>query len=190
MSDVAWTAIEDGVMAWVQSSSGLTARHVTWDYWKGPRPAAPLVELSIPDDRLIGEPWRIKDDAPDPAPGAEIRVRSRGHRELQLVIQVFGDTDSGNTSRPILSRIISSLDLFITSLDAAGVGVGDVGPIQMISGRKGGVLEPRSRCQVTLHVGSEVEGRTTFIERVQIKVTADLPPDTQLPDLWIPDPPP
>lgn len=177
MSEVAWTEIENALWTWVQASSGLAQSQVVWGYFKAPRPAAPFVELDVTEVDAIGEDWRVFDDAPDPAPGADLRVRHQGHRQVKLTIQAYGNTDAGDTAWPILSAVASALPIYENDIDAAGAGIGDLDPIRTNQGRKGGVLEPRSEWGLMLHVMSELESRTTYIERVSLTVNVDgLPP--------------
>lgn len=186
-AETQWATIESAVRAVVVSGTQVDDYRVFWDYHsQAPRPAPPCVELALDDLKMEGEDWVEYDDAPDPTPGAEVRVRVRGHRTVSLTIQAYGVFGHGNTAFKILSRFISSLALTQTNLDDAGVGLGDVGPVQSVGGKKGGVLEPRARCRLELYVASELEGRTTYIERFHLEVTVG--PVTQT--LWIPDPPP
>jgi hypothetical protein len=178
--DVTWDTVQAGIAKWLRDVTGLTQRHVVWDFWKVPRPAAPFIEMSIQEISAVGEDWVVYDDAPDPQPGAELRATAYGFRELKLVLQAFGQTDAGSVAWPLLTRVVGSIPLFQADLDDAGAGVGDAGPVTSVEGRKGGILEPRARCEITLSVMSRLESRTTYIQSFEARVRGPVPIDIDI----------
>lgn len=182
MSDDAdWDTIETAIADWVLFGSQLPVGHVIWDYQQGVRPACPFMEMNLSEiEGQDAEDWVIYDNAPDPVPGAELRVRVRGHRSLQLTLQCYEEPSHQRPGWKTLSRTITSLALKYGALDGAGVGVGDIGPVQSISGSKGGTLEPRARCRVEIYVGVELESRETYIQTVQMRVHSSPGGDTNL----------
>lgn len=179
-AEVTWEAIEDSIFTWVSQGSGLPVSKVVWGYFKAPRPAAPLVEMTIVEIDSVGDDWVDYRDAPDPEPGADLAVVYRGHRTFQLKLKAFGDTDAGDTSWPILSAVRSALPRFETAIDEAGAGIGEIGAIRAVPGSKGGVLEPRAEWEITMHAGSLTESRTTFIERLELTVHVQGLPDADV----------
>jgi hypothetical protein len=177
---IAWTTVENALHAWIVAATGLAATSVTGN--GGPRPPMPYIVMQLAGPRPIGHDWRVYDDAPDPQPGAELRVRAQGHRMARLQLQCFAGEDSGNEAVRVLSDAISALSLHVHDLDVAGIGIGDVAPIQLIEGRRGGILDPRAVCEIELHLGSEVEGRETYIERLQLVATEHTTGHTE--ELW------
>lgn len=177
MSDDAdWDTIEAAIADWVLFGSQLGVGHVIWDYQHGVRPACPFIEMSLSEiEQQNSEDWLVYDDAPDPAPGAELRVRVRGYRSLQLTLQCYEEPTHQRPGWKTLSRTITSLALKYPDLDFAGVGIGDIGAVQSISGAKGGTLEPRARCRVQVYVGAELESRETYIQTVQMRVHSTPP---------------
>ena len=119
--------------------------------------------------------------------GEELTVKARGHRTATLVLQAFGATGIGEGAVPILVDVEAALALHEYALDLAGVGIGNSGAVLLIEGRRGGILEPRARCEIQLHLASELEARETYIERVQVTIT-ETPHGANL-ELWTPSPP-
>lgn len=190
MSAIAWTAIENALHAWLCAATGLAATSVIWADQGGPQPAAPYIALKITDTRAVGREWLVRDDAPDPVQGAELRVRARGHRTARLEMQCFGALKSARAAAILLEDALAALPLHTADIDAAGCGLGQSTPVQMLEGRRGSLLEPRAICELALHVGSEMEARTSYIERAQVCVAplgGDPDPDLEV---WVPDPPP
>lgn len=188
MRRVNWSAIENALHAWVVAATNLAASAVIWGYTGAPRPTAPYIAMSLDTLGQIGHDWVVYDDAPAPVlDGAELRARARGHRTARLQLQCFAVEGSEHAAVALLDRALTGLSLYATALDAAGVGLGDVSPIQLVEGRRGSLLEPRAITDVGLHLASELEGRETYIERVQI--TLDVPTVGEV-ETWIPDAPP
>lgn len=172
MSAIDWTTIEDAIWDCVKLGSGLGDNQIVWDYYKAPRPIATFVELGITEVERVGMDWRVTDDAPDPAPGVELRVRTQGHRMFRLTVQVFGATDAGNVALPIMTDILSVVEASSYELDLGGAGLSESGSATLVQGKRGGILEPRARCEFTFHTTAEVESRQTYIETIDLTITA------------------
>src|SRR5262249_15849004 len=132
-----------------------------------------------------------KDDAPDAIEGAEVRIRSFGHRTVSLKMQCFAPDRSGTAALELLEDVLSGVTLHEDDLDDAGVGIGTIRPGQFRRGQGGTISEPRAVAEVVLHLGSEVESRNTYIERVQMRVHPQSPTGVDLDEVevWSPDPP-
>ena len=104
-----------------------------------------------------------------PAPGAELRSRALGMRTAKLMIHGFGQS-----AVRALVDVVSGLELHIAALDAAGVGIGDIDPVQQIpmpTASGGATLEREAVTGVMMHLASELESRQTYVERVQLTLT-------------------
>lgn len=163
---IAWDTIRPAIQKWIAAASGRDVNHVIWADDGGDQPDPPYISLSLPATTSHGTDWRVYDDAPEdpPAAGAELRVRSQGMRSTVLTVQCYCAPKTTNQASAMLEDVVGSIALNADELDAAGFGFGDVGPIRAINGSRNGVLEPRAIVEITLHMGSEIESRTTFIE--------------------------
>ena len=192
MTAIAWTNIENAVHDWVRQSSDLDAENIIWDYQMGKRPSMPYIELAIEEFGGRGDDWRSRsyDSGED-----KLILKSHGHRVISLVIQCFGRpvdrTSSPVPAMPILSEVISAIDLHAYGLDIAGVGVGTVGKVQSVPGHRGNILEPRARVDVQLHVASNLEVHVDYVKRFQITTTAKNVEGSTLEvnEQWVPDAP-
>lgn len=183
MSAIAWTTIENAILAWVMAASGLPERLIRWEWQRGERPAETYIVLQIDDVMKVGRDWKVVDDAPVPVAGAELRVRSFGHRVGTLRMQCFlGRGDTADLTVKILVDVVSELEAHVYDLDLNGVGIGDVSPVRLAVGGRKTTLDARSIVEFGLHFGSVAESRSTYIERMQVTVNGS--------ELWVPDPPP
>lgn len=164
MSAIPWATIRPAIQQWIVAASGLTADKVIFADDGGDAPELPYIKLSLPITTPHGTDWRIYDDAPDPAPGAELRVRSQGMRTSSLTIQSFYASGGKNAAMQILEDVVASIPLYADSIDAAGAGIGMVGAIKAADGSRSGILEPRAIVEIELQLASEVEGRETYVE--------------------------
>lgn len=182
MDAIGWDSIELALWTWVQQSSGFDDQHVIWGYTAGPRPAEPYIELEITEvDTVGGFDWRVKSDAPNPqTPGQEVHVYTRGHRTAVLQMQCFGANGSGNAPLRVLSNVMAQLPLQTYAIDRAGAGIGKVEKILGASSKRSSLLLPRALTKVHLHVASEVEWYTTFVERAQVTTTVKNEADQQI----------
>lgn len=192
MPAIAWETADAAIHAWIVAASGLAATHVIFEDEKGKRPEPPYISIQIDDVLPVGSDFVIKDDAPDPEDGEELRVRTFGHRTARLELQAFGPVDSGAAAFRMLVDVISALPLHYYDLDVAGVGIGGTEAVQRAPGRRVGINEPRAIAAVMLHLGSELEARGTYVERMQVTATPKNVAGDALDEveLWIPDAPP
>jgi hypothetical protein len=117
-------------------------------------------------------------DTPDTVRvGEELIRRVRGHREAVLSVQAFagppGNDPSTGENSPLarLERMKAHLHFpgRNAALNAAGVGVSTVGPIQSLDGQLGqAVLEPRAAMEVRFFHTSEVTEFGSFVESVEL----------------------
>lgn len=189
MAAIDWTTAESALRAWVRSASGLSEEQVIWMDEAGVRPQSTYIAMRIDAITRSGIDWIVYDDAPDPAPGAELRARARGHRSALLHVQCFAPEGSGGYAMQVLTDVVAAIPLHVYALDEGGVGVGDATPVQYIEGVRGSILEPRAFTDVTLHLASELEARETYIERANITVTPENPAGVELDSVnfWIPE---
>lgn len=168
MPAVGWTAIEDALHAWAVAGTALAATSVIWTYQGGPRPAPPYLALQLTDVRPVGWASREEEDA-----GEEIKLIHRLPHTATLELQLFADKSTNPVAR--LHDAIAALDIpdHIDALDAAGVGIGESGPIRLVAGRVNTLLEPRAVGEVTLHIESVVESFVDYIARVTGTIELD-----------------
>lgn len=190
MSAIAWDTIQAAITAWVTAASGLT---VIWTFpgangVGAPRPQPPYIALQLDGLGKVGQEWRVTVDAESPEEGAEIDVKYQGHRTARLELQCFGIEGSGNGPLRTLADVLDALPIHYDDLDAAGVGIGGTTPVQLLEGRRGGIIEPRAVAEVSLHFASEVVAQTTYVERMNITLTEST--IGEVADFWVPDPPP
>lgn len=171
MGAIQFPTVENAIQAWVSGASGIPGNRVIWNLQPGDRPPAPYITLALTDLAGVGHDRVLKDDAPDPEPGEEVRLRAVGHRTARLSMQCFAADGSATSALSTLADVIGAIEIYADALDVAGVGIGDVTPVQSLEGRRGGILEPRAVCDVTIHLGSEVEARTTYVETIDLTVS-------------------
>jgi hypothetical protein len=181
MSAIGWTSIQAALAAWITASTGVST--VLWAFQAGPQTPRPFVSLELQEVDQPGLDWTVKDFDESRGPGREIRRRARGQRVAQLRLQFFADAGSGGLGAMSLgSDAIAALPLYADDIDAAGAGVGKVGTLQSIEGRRGTILEPRAVVPIALHVSSEVERFESYIARAEVTLN-------DVRTLWVPEAP-
>lgn len=127
--------------------------------------------------------------------GRELEKVVQGHRVATLNLQCFGLEQRGQdpaiNPMPILEDVMSSLPLYYYSLDQAGVGVGNVDPVNLAGGTRNSMLEPRATSSVELHLAAELVAYETYIEYMQMRLTVKNPAGATLAvaDTWVPEDP-
>lgn len=158
-------------------------------------PIAPLLDAGTGTITLVATADTV------PA-GKEILRTAQGIRGITVRIQVFGAEGSGanpngNDALRLITNILSSLPLHVDELDAAGIGMSEVGTVDIqgkitqLDGRVGGVLEPRAICDVSVFVTSKMTGTLARVDRVRVSSEATFEDGTQhdVGDVWVPTPP-
>lgn len=160
---------------------------VIWSYEDGPRPDPPYIAMKLTDVRTIGHDWTTREDAEAPAPGAEVLFRHRGARIVALELQCFTVKAGGaGGAGGILSDAVAALAVHVNALDLAGIGIGNIGPIRALDSRRGSLFEPRAVVEIDLHLASELESYSGYIEHVQLAVEVATLLETEI---WLPDAP-
>ncbi len=119
--------------------------------------------------------------------GQEIVARAQGVREVVLHFDCYAPEGTGIEAVQILSDVLSSLQLHVTELDAAGVGVTDFGEafsqggVKFVEGRRGSILEPRAMLDLTFYVASQLVGTETIISSVSADLELQSPGGDALP---------
>lgn len=186
-NSIAWATVEDAIVAWLEGSTGLRA---AWNFEGGVSLEAPYISVQLNAYTPRGHDWKRYESNPSPTEGQEILVKAQGMRQATIIVECWGEGRKGQTPAinplPLLAQAIDALELYVTPLDAAGVGIGEVTPIQL-AGKAGTILSPRARCEIGIHLASEVQGFEAALDRVQIttRVGDEIEVDT-----WIPDEPP
>lgn len=134
--------------------------------------------------------------------GAEILKTAQGMREVTVRIQVFGASGSGsnpnnNDALRIITNIVSSLPLYVDMLDAAGIGLTEIGvtdiqsAAKQLDGRVGSLLEPRAVFDLVIYVGSTMTATEERVDRVSVtaQATTDSGSTVEIGPIWAPSPP-
>jgi hypothetical protein len=166
--------VENAIYAWVVAGSGLPGEQVIWDNPNQPRPTAPYIAMRITGYQPIGQDWVNLGDAPaDPQPLADITVIARGQRQFTIALRCFAVALTGdNSAGSILSRVLSAMSLpsIREALNAAGLGLSIINPIQIIDGVLGSsTFEPRASVDIRVFVTYEATELGTYIEHADIE---------------------
>lgn len=176
---IAWSTVEDAIVAWVRAGSGLAAGKVYWSQQEGARPAGASIALRLGGFRPVGKDWLTIEALPEleQEPGADYRFLLRGARRAVLTMQAFptpppatGAQPSPSSAVAMLAGVASNryLPSRATLLSAAKVGVLSFGPIQSVDGIIGASFESRAVLEVQLAFAAEVSELGTTIETVEI----------------------
>lgn len=102
--------------------------------------------------------------------GEELQVIAQGDREITISFTCFAPEGAGVQAVEILTNVMASLQLNVTALDDAGIGVDDAGAfargVRLLEGRRGDILEPRAMTELTVYVTSEVLGVETTVTSI------------------------
>lgn len=170
--------MEDALHDFVVAATGLPAASVYWANQSNPRPAAPCVSMLLLSSVAPGMDWVDVEDAPYPAPEAEIEEHVRGPRVVFLSLQCFAASATGTAAAGgILSAVVAAARQSSRkqALREGGWGVGTIGPVQVAGGATMNttVFEPRATLQMSLHAASDVSETATFVEIVEIEGEVD-----------------
>ena len=131
----------------------------------------------------------VSDTEDTTAAGVDVKRTASGLREVTLTLQCFADTGDGIQAMSILSTIVSSLALNVDNLNAAGVGVTEVGVaylaggVRQIEGRRGSILEPRAICDLTVYMDSELVDYIGSIAKIALSVNLEQVDGTPLEEI-------
>lgn len=128
--------------------------------------------------------------------GSEIKLTSSGLREVTVTMSCYGAEDSGISPVSTLVDVIAALTLYADQLDAAGVGVTDIGVaflgggVRLVPGRRGSILEPHAISDMTVYLGTELVAYIGAAESIGMAVVMQQVDGTPLDeiDLVITDP--
>lgn len=119
---------------------------------------------------------QIVDTPRSERPGQEMVTIAQGFREINLQMQCFGATKTGNVPMQILEDVVTSIPLHVYDLDQAGVGVDDLGTaftqgnVRLIEGRRNDILEPRAVFELTCYVTASLTSFATYIASLDLAV--------------------
>ncbi len=108
--------------------------------------------------------------------GEELMQTARSSREEHLTITAYAADATGNEAAvPLLVEVLAALPLYEDGLDAAGIGVGVIGPAQGIGSQvvNSSIFEPRAIVDVMLFLAAAVERPVTNIETVEAEISID-----------------
>jgi hypothetical protein len=124
--------------------------------------------------------------------GQELVIRARGIREVVLHVDCFAPEGTGIQAAQILADVQASMQLYVSDLDAAGVGVSDFGEafaqggVKFLEGRRGSILEPRAMFDLTFYVSSEITGFDTIVSSLTADLALQSPGGDALPTSPVP----
>lgn len=170
MAAADWKAIENAIVAWVKTASGLTSNGgVILGDQRHTSPALPYVHVRLGSVLPIGMDTDTHEfDGAAPA-GEEITLKATGLRSFTASIQAHEEVGSGFDAAARLSKVQSALALSSVrgTFHAAGISCYDRGTVQNLSGL-GADFEGRAALEVAFYVNEEVSEKTTWIETVEV----------------------
>lgn len=128
--------------------------------------------VPIPPDIVLDEPLEFA--GMTVRAGEELQVTAQGDREITIGLTCFAPEGAGVQAVEILTNVMSSLQLNVTALDDAGIGVDDASAfgrgVRLLEGRRGDILEPRAMTELTIYVTSELLGVETTVTSIVASV--------------------
>jgi hypothetical protein len=194
MSSIAWDTVRNAIQAWITTGSGLAGDHVVWSGQRDasgnpmPRPRGQYIELKLSLLRWNGfSDWR---DYDYDQPNNTLTLHTRGPREAVLTATCYQGMPTGGTGYPSSTAPMAVLNDAMTStgrddvynaLVAAGVGVGDIGILDIQGGTFDSArFEARAIVTAKLNLASEIDQVFTqgqgWIETVNGAGSGDLTP--------------
>lgn len=164
-----FNTVELALHSWFKNASGLPGNKVIWDDQNGPRPNGVYISISYELDS-VGQDWTTITTPINPDELADIQFNVCGTRLMRIRLQCFdGDATRSSSSKSYLSAIASKhrLPSIHDALGQAGIGVRDIGPIQVVSGvLNSHRVEPRSLMTIEVNLSSAVSELGTYITSV------------------------
>jgi hypothetical protein len=164
-------AAEDAIHAWVVVGSGLAADRVYWVGQGGALPPRPFITLQLRSEVQTATDWLDTELTPGLPQGAELTHTVHGGRLGQLSIQCFATAATGNQSPArILAAVVAAVALpsVDQALNAAGVGVGIIGPQTMVPDVDIDQATPRPRANVDVSLNLTKVGPTETGTRIDV----------------------
>lgn len=113
--------------------------------------------------------------------GEELKRTVQGFREVSIRMQCFALPGTVHEAVSRLADVITALPLHIDALDAAGLGISDLGAaspegiIKSVEGRRGLILEPRAIVDITAYVTATASDFINYIQRIKLTIDAQQP---------------
>jgi hypothetical protein len=187
-----WAAIENALQALVKAGSGFDNRHA---YWGGPnvsRPTdgQPFAVLELLTRVPVGcAPEIVQTDDLGRPQGQEVELSATQMVACGFRVSVFappargahpgvprGTSAASNIAEGI--RLAAALPSQVANLDAAGVGVFDLGQVQDVPAIAGADFEGRAVLDARIYVSSSVSEFTGYIASVETAGTIQDPDGT------------
>lgn len=180
---IAWGAVEQALRAWVLAAVtpaplSLAAANV-WLADQAPAldPAAPRVTISIDGPFMVGLDGTTHSYDAGGALGQEIVTKTGGSRELVVKVQAFAPTTVGTgvTARALAAAAQAYLSTpsVRAALNAAGLGVLQVGDVLRVPVRDNGRPEDRAALDSRFNLRQEVTERTGYFTSLVLDGTVD-----------------
>lgn len=166
-------ALENAIRAWVQPASGYIDDLVLFGDQDTDAPAGDHILIRVGDLLHRGSTPAVKRSltAGSPPAGEEITQTVSGARELLVSIQAFTQATMGNASaKAVLSKVQAALELPTVreALNAAGLGVQDVGDVTGVPEYFGADLEGRAVLDVRFMLVQTGTEKVGYIQTVEV----------------------
>lgn len=176
-----WTAIEDALREYAFTATGLGPQALIFEGQNGsvPDPTSPFMTIALGDLVKKGrDSVSTRFDAGEV--GEEIRIQTFGLRKLTVTFQAFGPkTTTPDNSEPTARTLASKLEAYIElpsvrgRLNAAGLGVLEVGPVRWLPKLVNTKFEGRALLEVKFAVGQGAEDALGYFDKVSGTATVD-----------------
>lgn len=169
-------ALEDAIRAWVMGSTGYGEEAVIYADQDTDAPSPDYITIRLGDLIRVGGPASEEQtgfDAAAPA-GQEITNTIRVPREFVVTLQAFSAATHGSSAaRAVLAKAQAGIEMstYRAPLNAAGLGVIDVGTVQWVPAVYGAGFEGRAVLDVRFLVVQTATEKVGYIATVE---TVDL----------------
>jgi hypothetical protein len=168
-----WTQIEAALVALVGSGTGIA--NVQWEANAGNKAYNSVARLAISNLRK-GSVVHYYEDAPVPAPGAELAEQVGYDVEFDLQVQIVNSNLHGSqsafSSLVVLGAYLE-LDVATDALDAAGVVFVDSEPVQRFPTLQNETWVDRATTTLRFRTNVGITSTSTYIESIEGSVTVN-----------------
>jgi hypothetical protein len=173
---VAWTDVQNALVAWVENTTSLAEGSVVWGFQKEPQPVRPYISLRIiPPRRLGQDALIITTDLTQT--GQEIQQTVRGQRELTVVVDSFSNAVIGaGTALEYLQDALTGVYLPSQSSLLFEAGLSYITyeqPVDLTALEAGTSYVSRAQSRVKFALTDIVEESTGYISTIQVTPTID-----------------
>ncbi len=173
MAISSWEAVENALHSAVVTTSGLSEEVVRWDDQAAKAPGqGPYIRMSLGGPQRVGHAELSTNFDAGRAAHLEVERRALLSGEVAFQVQVFDGAAAGNSSsRAVAALIRSKLELrsIRDALNAAGIGVLEIGSVQTLGGNRRADFEPRAILDLRLLVSEAASDFVGYFNRVTVE---------------------